>query len=827
MRRRWVMVIAVLLALGYSLPTWAGAAGAARVVDPGARAGSASAAGLDAAADLDVVAEAALAGHFKFGEWLPVWVELENAGPDREVEVQVRVASTWGGTTFARPVSLPASARKRVAVYVLPNNYSRALKVQVVEGGALLLSRQVEVHAHLNSDYLVGIVARERGALALVANAELQGVDRAVSTVDLALERLPDRAEGLQSLDSLILNDVDTSSLSTEQRDALEAWVRHGGRLVLGGGAGAARVTSGLPEGLLPLRAERVTELQALPGLEGYIPGWPVRVPGPFVAAEGEAVGGRALATQEGLALLQERAVGQGRVDASALDLAASPFDAWAGAMPFWGQLLLSGAAYASNLPPDMSARQMIAGQMSYALTNLPSLALPSVKWLALLLGIYVLLVGPANFILLRARGKLQWAWLTIPAITALFAGGAFGLGYAMRGTDLILNKVAVVTLGSDGAAQATTYLGLFSPAQRSYEIEVQGQGLLSPLNPESDPFASSGAGGGGETAFLQGTPARVRGLAVNQWSMQTFMSEDTWAGAGQIEAQLALDGEALAGTVRNTTRYDLKDVVLVLGTQFVRLGDLAHGEEAQVRLDLSKRMENAFGAPLSYRLFEQQLQQTGPSGPPREFQLKQTVLDSVLNAGGKFSASSRWPGGATLGSNPSGPFMLGWFGEAPPEVLVGGRRPAAQTVALLLAPVDYGLPSGGVAAIPPGLIPGTVTQMPAEGGMCGMPGTTAVYIGRGKATFEFQLPPELALAAEALTVEIGSDGGWAGAPDLAVYDWDAGAWTTVDEPVLGRNVFEQAAAFVSADGVVRVQLSSTGVRSGCYYVDLGVEGKS
>jgi hypothetical protein len=817
MRMRWAIPIAtLLLLLGCVLP----------VVAQDGSADSGSAGAPVSSAGLTLLADAALGGHFKFGEWLPVWAEIENDGAAREIEVQVRVAGTWGATTYARPVSLPAGAHKRVAVYVLPNNYSRALEVQIVEDGASLLARQVEVHAHLNSDYLVGIVARERGALALVANAQLKGVDRAVSIIDLALDRLPDRAEGLQSLDSLILNDVDTSTLSAEQRVALEAWVRHGGRLVLGGGAGAARVVSGLPEALVPLRAEQVVELQALPGLESYVPGQPVRVSGPFVAAAGEALGGRALATQDGVALLQERSVGQGRVDASALDLAASPFDAWAGAMPFWGQLLLADAAYASNLPPDMSARQMVSGQMSYALTNLPSLTLPSVKWLALLLGAYVLLVGPANYLLLRARGKLHWAWLTIPAITVLFSGGAFGLGYAMRGTDLILNEVAIVTLEGDGAARATTYVGLFSPAQRSYEIEVRGGGLLSPLNPESDPFASSGSGGGGETAFLQGTPARVRGLAVNQWSMQTFMSEDAWADTGRIEARIELDGDALVGTARNATRYDLKDVVLVLGMQFVRLGDLARGEEARVHLDLSKRGEDAFGAPLGYRLFQEQLQQTGPGGPPREIQLKQTVLDSVFSAGGKFSASSsRWPGGAAMGGSTGGPFVLGWFGEAPPEILVGGRRPAVQAMGLLLAPVDYRLPSSGALAIPPGLIPGTVTQMPAEGGMCGMPGSTAVYIGRGEAAFEFQLPTELALTPETLIVELGSDGGWSGPPDMAIYDWASEAWSAVDEPVLGRNLFPQPDGLVSGDGIVRIQLSSTGVRSGCYTLDVGVEG--
>lgn len=803
MRIRWSLLVVVLVFLGHVLVV------AAQAETPG----------------LTVRAEAALGGHFKFGEWLPVWVELANAGTDRTVEVQVQVVGTWGGTTFARTVSLPTGSRKRVPVYVLPNNYSRALEVSVVQGSELLAERSVDVRSHLNMDYLVGIVAPERGALTLVSNAELAGVERNVAVVDLTIEYLPDRAEGLNSLDCLVLNDVDTSSLTPEQRTALEAWVRDGGRLVLGGGAGASRVVSGIPAGLLPLRLERLAEMGELAGLERYVPGQPVRVPGPFVAAVGEVRGGRTLAEQDGTVLLQEQSVGRGQVDMVALDLAASPFDAWAGAIPFWGKLILTGAAYASGLPPDMSERQMVSGQMSYALSNLPSLTLPSVKWLALVLGAYVVLVGPVNYLVLRWRAKLQWAWVTVPAITVLFSGGAFGLGYAMRGTDLILNKVAVVAMQPDGTAQANTYVGLFSPAQRSYEIEVQGGGLLSPLNPDADPFAASGLGGRGETVFVQGTPARVRGLAVNQWSMQTFMSEEVWQDAGRIEAEIELVGEELVGKVRNATPYDLTDVVLVLGMQFLRLGDLERGQEASVTLDVSRRMENAFGPPLGYRLFEEQLRQTGPAGPPREIQFKQTVLDSVFSYGGKFSTSARRPGSATLGGGTSGPFVLGWFNEAPPEVLVGGRRPAVQTMALLLAPIDYRLAPGERVVLPPGLIAGTVIQMPAEGGPCGQPGTTAIYVGRGDAAFEFGLPTELEVVPTKLIVEVGSEGGWAAAPQVAVYDWEAGDWVAVEEPVLGRNVLERITGLVSADGLVRVQLSSTGTRSGCYYVDVGVEG--
>jgi len=39
-------------------------------------------------------AEAAFEGHFKYGEWLPVWVQVENNGADLDAELRVRIATT-------------------------------------------------------------------------------------------------------------------------------------------------------------------------------------------------------------------------------------------------------------------------------------------------------------------------------------------------------------------------------------------------------------------------------------------------------------------------------------------------------------------------------------------------------------------------------------------------------------------------------------------------------------------------------------------------------------------------------------------------------------
>ena len=456
---------------------------------------------------LRLEAVAAYEGRFKYGEWLPVWVSLENSGRDLEAQVRVLVQGRGGATTYAAQVSLPGGSRKRVPVYVLPNNFTRELQVQVVDAQEnVVRTQKVQVKGYPNITFLTGLIAPERGAVSLLEGAKAPEPGRPVVLVSVNLDELSERMEAMRALDCLVLNDVDTSSLSLEQRAALEAWVSQGGRLVIGGGAGARRTVSGLPASLLPLVPRGEQEVDVLPGLAQYVDGEPIRVSGPFLLTVGDLEGpGRTLAEQDGVSLIRERALGAGRIAVVALDLAGSPFDAWAGAAHFWQRLVLSDASYARGAPVDVSPREMRSYQMTYALSNLPSLDLPSVRGLSILLSVYILIVGPVNYVVLRWRKQLQWAWITIPLLTLLFSGGTFALGYALRGTDLILNKVVLVTAQREGPARVDTYVGLFSPSRQSYEIEVDGGGLLSPIVQEGDPFGGGNIAPGGEMDFVQG----------------------------------------------------------------------------------------------------------------------------------------------------------------------------------------------------------------------------------------------------------------------------------------------------------------------------------
>jgi hypothetical protein len=777
-------------------------------------------------------------GYFKYGEWLPLWVELENQGSDLTGELRVQVNSSSGAIVYAAPVELPAGSRKRVPVYVLPNNFTRELEVVLMSGGRAVTSEKAAVRPQANVSFFIGLITPERGALALLNGVKLPGQERPKILVDLTTAELPDRAEALRSFDVLVLNDMDTSRLTPEQAAALGGWVTQGGRLVIGGGPGAQRAVAGLPDWLLPARLQGTGEIntEALAPLADFAGSSPVLVTGPFVVARGEPNPDTvALVGDASLPLVQERLVGRGAVDFVAVDLTGVPFSGWPGTQDFWQTLISPGAAYPDYLPFDMSQRQMQAQSLTYPLSNIPSLDLPSIRGLSLLLGVYILAVGPLNYLFLRWRRRLHLAWVTIPLLTALFTAGAFGIGYALRGNDLVLNKIAVIELGGEGGARVTSYMGLFSPRQSAYEVTVDSEGLVSPMT-GYDPGPWGGGGmptSGGEMVFYQGQPNRLRGLTVNQWAMQTFMAESTWQAFGDLTGELRIENEVLIGTVRNNTGFPITDVVVTVQNRFERLGDLAPGQEAQVNLGLSSMQNDRFGPPLSYRLFQERF--TG-GAPSRAAELKSNLISTLFEqySWGKPMFVDAQPmggpvmrGGGGSMAPQQGVLVFGWLDQAPPTVDIPNSRLSQQTTGLVYTRLGFNMTGSGFVSLPPGMVPGSVSKMPREGGTCGpITGSPSVHMSRGEAEFQFQIPVDPAeFAVDDIKLSLWRDTGnqW-GMPQISVYDWTSESWTTIQEPIQGTNVIQNAAPYVDANGTVLVRITSETDTFGCIYVDMGVE---
>lgn len=785
------------------------------------------------ASGLEMTVEPAFGGNYKYGEWLPLWITLSNSGADLDGTVQVEISQSGGNVTFAKSISLPTGSRKQTTLSILPNNFSRELEVQFLSNQNVMITNSISVSPNQNDSVLVGVSAKERGGLSLISSIQMGDAFRKVVLFDLDVEQLPEKSRGFESIDVIVLNDTDTSQLTMQQKTAMDNWVSNGGHLIIGGGPGLEKTISGISENLINFKVTKIIETNDLTNLENFAGNQDILLSGPFTLSQIEPAGGTQLIEAAGVPIFQQWDFGNGKISVSTLDLATAPFNAWSGTTNFWEKVISSELYFPVWMPRDVSLRQMRANSMSYPLSNLPSLDIPSIRALGILLILYIVVIGPVNFLFLRQKNKLHFAWITIPALTVLFALGAFGLAYSLRGNDIMINKLSVIDLMRNGHANIDSYIGVFSPSQSAYEIEVDGDQLLSPsYSGYYDPWSSSSFSVSGNTTFLQGNPSKVVGLSVNQWSMQAFNIEATSAELGNIKSSLSIKANKISGNIVSELPFTIEDAVLVAGQNTFALGNLSPGQEIEIEVLHEEQNLNPMGNPLTYQILESAYPGYGMTYQ-RDYETKRAILDNYFQPygywlGPEFTSDSAQELKEIFFSNF---FIVGWTSEVPLDIKLNGRAASQNSLGVIVAQVPINLDSGQYV-VPASYLEGDIIEQPGTSGYCGS-ATTHLYMDFGTTKFKFNIPPSfLDTEITQLSVFFGEEISQWSQEDpgfsLWIFNWETSTWTQIPDLVKGTNRIEVTEGLINPDGTIHLQLDKESRNSGgCVYVGLGFEGSS
>ena len=510
-----------------------------------------------------------LGGHARLGSWVAISVHLKNDGP--AVSGELRLAGgSQGQTRFGMSVELPTQSDQVHVLYGQPPAFGTSLSVTLVDGDKTIATAKPTFTTHDASQLVVAVVAEhpERivGNLDLLPNQN----QIAPAIVTLTPDDLPERVEAWSAIDRIVWQDVDSERLSTPQRDALRAWIAGGGRLVIAGGTSGPKALSAFPDTMLPYRPVVTTDVPAssLSGILGQIPPGATALP----ALSGPLIEGRTLVAIGGQVVAAERPYGSGSVALIGFDPSVDWIAKTDSSGSLWRRLLPARTSGGLTFSDDNLLVQ--------AVSQLPTLALPPITGLLALLIAYIVLIGPINYLVLKRLDRREWAWITMPILIVVFAAGAYAYGALLRGSDVIVNEIAIVR-GAPGATEgsAQAYLGVFSPSRSVYQVSVPGGALLS-TSINGDMFGGTGTA----TALdvLQGDPARVRDLAVGFGSLRTIRAE-TPVAVPLIEADLRLEDGRLKGTLKNASTQALESPAVVLGQTVAVLDDLEPGAEASV----------------------------------------------------------------------------------------------------------------------------------------------------------------------------------------------------------------------------------------------------
>ena len=311
---------------------------------------------------------------------------------------------------------------------------------------------------------------------------------------------------------------------------------------------------------------------------------------------------------------------------------------------------------------------------------------------------------------------------------------------------------------------------------------------------------------------------------------------------APRLEADLALVGDRVVGTIRNASDRLLRQPAVVLGTGVVVLGDLAPG--ATARIDLRAEPES-FGRALSERIFG--AQQFTPDGRPTRDYLRDIVRRQLVDA----LTYDPWFG--SYGTLPSdAPVLLAWGEPGLLPVEVAGAEPRTAGETLYYLPLALG--ASGAVTFTPDLMRSSLVEAKAQ---VFSKDPFNLAIGGGSVTLAYRpIPVSGTLVATrlAIGVNMGQAGslkpGAAGgvepalpadpaAPDvppelktelprLELFDRDAAGWREVRDLVSGVVVeIRQPGRFVDpASGTVLVRLTNEGQEAVGLQLALQLEGE-
>ncbi|HEY1379619.1 MAG TPA: hypothetical protein VGF55_22640 [Gemmataceae bacterium] len=316
---------------------------------------------------------------------------------------------------------------------------------------------------------------------------------------------------------------------------------------------------------------------------------------------------------------------GLGRVTVVGMDLDQPPFTRWAGQADFWKQLLARSGPripdsaianpniirYAGQQDPSADGELRTINSQLEAFEGVPVI---SFGWVALFILLYILVVGPLDYLFLKKVVKrLELTWVTFPTVVLAVSAAAYFTAYHLKGSELRVNKLDVVDVDHQtGRAYGRTWFSVFSPRIQKYTIGVEPAAPWAVPADATEPAAVVSWFGesrqGRQSLFRHSydyAPGAtgLRGVPIQVWTTKGFQAD--WAAPLDkekpvVESRLRHPPgrpDDLIGSVTSHLPVPLEDVLMIYRGEVAALGsllpDTPKAVTAQTRIKFSTLREN------------------------------------------------------------------------------------------------------------------------------------------------------------------------------------------------------------------------------------------
>ncbi len=507
---------------------------------------------------------------FRPDDWTPVRVQVRNNGESVAGRLVIRpeTSGTVVGNAFSTPIDLPAGAEKVEIINIQARTFPDSLRVELIDDEDFIVASQEATLLDLRQqDQLYAVVTGANTEPVSLAGVHIGGYEAEQALWDIT--NVPDNPIALQSLNMMVLLDVDSENLATAQRAAIQRWVEGGGHLVVIGGP-SAQTTAAAFIDILPFTPDDNQSVEDLTALAVYSgDNQSVLEERTIIATGTVAESGTVLASAEDIPLIIRRDLGAGVIDYMTADPTLEPLASWDNLSQLWLQLL------SSRSPQPVWIEGFTQPQWgAEGIANLPGVdLLPPIQTLCLFLALYIAIIGPINYLILSRFNRNGWGWVTIPIVIIVFTGIAWTVGFNLRGSEVVVSRTTVVQSWSDtDTAKIDQFLGILSPRRATYSVAVPEDYFLgvSSAAPVAGIFANNTVQTG--TEINQSTQFGANNFTIDGGIFANFTvtghaPKPDIGGTVTLDFDTAESGRMIGGfqgVIRNDSDITLRDAVIL-----------------------------------------------------------------------------------------------------------------------------------------------------------------------------------------------------------------------------------------------------------------------
>lgn len=198
-------------------------------------------------------------------------------------------------------------------------------------------------------------------------------------------------------------------------------------------------------------------------------------------------------------------------------------------------------------------------------LRDAAGIRIPTGKFVMQVLGIYLLVLVPVNWLIFWLMGRVEWAWACAPLISILGAFAVIRLAQLDIGFAYSRTEVAILeTQGTYNRGHLTRFTTLYTSLSSAYRLEFDDPSAQS-LPFSTDPNFQRALGRSTPTCSLEReSKVRLSNIQVQSNSTGTVRSEHMVG----LEEGLVLTGDDASGyQLKNGTEFTIKDIGLLRRT--------------------------------------------------------------------------------------------------------------------------------------------------------------------------------------------------------------------------------------------------------------------